>query len=77
MSPTIPEVKYAFLIFRQDSLKPQWIWTSLRACLIDVLAEGTATSASASLTDSDIADEPSEVQHVLACLIVVMITELA
>ncbi|XP_054918076.2 uncharacterized protein [Dermacentor andersoni] len=32
--------------------------------LSDGLAEGVATSASPSFTDPDIADEPSEVQHV-------------
>ncbi|XP_049516995.1 uncharacterized protein LOC125942790 [Dermacentor silvarum] len=45
--------------------------------LSDVLAEGAATTASSSFADSDIADEPSEIQHVLVCLIVVMTTGLA
>ncbi|XP_049523996.1 uncharacterized protein LOC125945760 [Dermacentor silvarum] len=34
--------------------------------LSDVLAEGAATTASSSFADSDIADEPSEIQHVLS-----------
>ncbi|XP_049520583.1 uncharacterized protein LOC125944280 [Dermacentor silvarum] len=33
--------------------------------LSDVLAEGAAATASSSFADSDIADEPSEIQHVL------------